>query len=143
MVYNQVIRGRSSQKRIFKLKKKIVKFKQYFFCVPNHSSKLVSHPVHAPRWSLPNGSSPAGVGSAGGMLRCLKPGSRAPIYLPSSDSTLITPRTDDRDASPPPPPRPPLPAAAGPHEPDMSRVSVEMPTRSWDRSDTCLLHLFP
>ncbi|KAG5887567.1 hypothetical protein JTB14_009975 [Gonioctena quinquepunctata] len=48
------------------------------------------------------------------MLWRLPAGSRLPIYLTATPSSirLIEPRTDDRDASPPPPPRPPLPAAA-------------------------------
>lgn len=46
------------------------------------------------------------------MLENLPVGSRAPIYVPSSDAVAVvvdtTSRADERDA--PPPPRPPLPA---------------------------------
>lgn len=48
----------------------------------------------------------------GKMLKNLPVGSRAPIYVPSSEAVAVdvdtTSRTDVRDASPPP--RPPLPA---------------------------------
>ncbi|KAJ3664816.1 hypothetical protein Zmor_000359 [Zophobas morio] len=61
-----------------------------------------------------------------GMFRCLPVGSRAPIYVPSSESELyfddlITSRTYKRDASPPPP-RPP-PPAEDTTEREMPRVS--------------------
>jgi hypothetical protein len=59
------------------------------------------------------------------MFGCLQVGSRAPIYIPSSEALYFddrtTSRTCKRDASPPPP-RPPLPADIA-SEPEMPRVS--------------------
>lgn len=59
-----------------------------------------------------------------GMFPCLPVGSRAPIYLPSSDKfsfeDRITSRTYKRDASPPPPRPPPPPGYET--ETDMPRV---------------------
>lgn len=65
------------------------------------------------------------------MFGNLPAGSRAPVYVSSTETVLVdvdvvdtAPRTDDRDASPPP--RPPLPAGAGAGKKraTMPRVSI-------------------